>query len=320
VIRARRPRVAPLAWAVIAAVACTVTAVMPSASAIDQASSGCARLPGSLRFNAGVEVDGQKRTALVNVPPARRRGVALPVVLMFHGANGNGRGMESTTGMTTLGNSNGFITVYPNSNGKYWNVTGRNPSAPDDTRFVDSLLDQLTDRLCIDDTRIYASGLSNGGSFVARIGCELSERLAAIAPVAGGYGVQPQCRPARPVSVLEIHGTKDRTVPYDGDGPNGEIGVWPFIAQWDTWNACPQTPPKWQRLGPRALLAAKTGCAGGTTVAHVKLIGEPHTWPTTQALTRPHIGALFSARQAIWQFFATRAPSTGGQSLVSRGS
>jgi polyhydroxybutyrate depolymerase len=289
----------------------------PSASP-ERPTKGCAEWSSGHRFTTTLSLDGVRRSALVNVPARDATGSPRPLVLTFHGAGGNAQAIESATGMTDLGNRAGFITVYPNSVGRFWNVTGKNPRTGDDVSFVNSLLDRLEDTLCVDDARIYATGVSNGGSFVARIGCELSGRIAAIAPVAGGYGVQPACRPSRPVSVLEIHGTNDRTVPYDHDGPSGEKGVWPFLAQWNGWDGCPRTPPVWRRLAPRALWVAKASCAGGSTVAHIKLLGGPHAWPTTKPAEDE--GVPFSARGAVWQFFSTRSvlPSRGRRS--ARGS
>jgi polyhydroxybutyrate depolymerase len=290
--------------------ASTVTTLLSPAGPVDaQPSSGCDQANVKHRFVARLLVDGVRRTALVNVPMGERAGAPLPLVLMFQGAGSDGRATEFSTGMSDLGDRDGFVAVYPNANGRTWNVTGRGPHPADDVDFASSLLDQLESQLCIDLSRIYAAGGSNGGSFVARIGCELSERLVAIAPVAGGYGVQPPCVPQRPVSLLEIHGTNDRTVPYDGGGPNGEGGVWSFLARWNGWDGCSRAAPVWRRLAPRALWVAKTGCAAGTTVAHIKLIGEPHAWPTTKWVKRPHVGVLFSARQAIWEFFAKRTVS-----------
>jgi polyhydroxybutyrate depolymerase len=308
VIREHRSVYRILVWASMVMLAwLAVISVLPSRGAVEDTSRGCARLPKTHhRFIARLPIDGLQRSALVNLPPGARAQAPLPLVLTFHGAGGNGRATESTTGMTDLGNRDGFIAVYPNSIGRSWGVTGRSPRPGDDVLFVSSLLDELDAQVCIDESRIYATGVSNGGSFVARIGCELSDRLSAIAPVAGGYGVQPPCQPQRPVSVLEIHGTDDRTVPYSGVGSSGETGVWPFLSQWNAWDGCPGAPPVWRRLAPRALWVAKAGCAAGVTVAHIKLIGEPHAWPTTKWVEpRPHVGVLFSARRAIWQFFET---------------
>ena len=228
-------------------------------------------------------------------------------MLAFHGAGGNSLIAEASTGLSDLGNRADFIAVYPNAIGTRWDFSGPGTS---DVIFVRSLLDTLESTLCIDDSRIYATGASNGGSLVEYLGCVLSDRLSAIAPVAGGHGVQPPCQLSRPISVLEIHGTSDRVVPYGGHGPHGEGSVSSFLGLWYRRDACPRTAPIRRRLGPRVLYKAKTGCAGGATVAHVKLIGEPHAWPTTKA---PHVrrsgGVRFSASRAVWEFFSTETVS-----------
>jgi polyhydroxybutyrate depolymerase len=101
---------------------------------------------------------------------------------------------------------------------------------PDDVGFIKALLQVLPSRMCIDPSRIYATGVSNGGGFAARLGCELSSQIAAIAPVAGGYRSLDPCHPDRPVAVLEIHGTADTVVPYDGKPPDYGGSVQKFLS------------------------------------------------------------------------------------------
>ena len=81
---------------------------------------------------------------------------------------------------------------------------------------------------------IYVTGVSNGGGMAARAACELADRLAAAAPVAGGYGTLPACRPSRPLPVLEVHGTGDGVVPYAGKGPrrSGSVAGWLGMWRW----------------------------------------------------------------------------------------
>lgn len=274
----------------------------PAAAA--QPSTGCPQTPPALRFTEKVKVLGETRTALVNLPPGRPPDTPLPVVLVFHGAGGSGLGIEADTGFSSMGDSDGFIAVYPNSDAHYWQLHGQH-----DFIFVRALLEQLGDTLCLDDSRIYAAGLSNGASLVARLGCELSDRLAAIAPVAGGDGLVPGCQPTRPVSVLEIHGDEDESVPYDGSSRFDEPSVWNFLGAWSRWDGC-SAAVSWKRLIPRALYATKGSCADGSAVAHIKLLREPHAWPSlsTTARGEPTLVA-FSARQAIWQFFTTHTVS-----------
>ena len=177
-----------------------VVSVSQAAARSPQPSAGCSRTPAPERFVASFPVDGVQRTALVNVPAAAARGKPLPLAFMFHGAGGTGQGTEAYTGLTQVATRYGFIMVYPNANGKYWNISGGGSQGNDDVQFVSSLLDQLEGVLCIDQRRVYGAGVSNGGGFVARVGCELSGRLSAIASVAGLYGREPACPPSRPLS------------------------------------------------------------------------------------------------------------------------
>ena len=93
--------------------------------------------------------------------------------------------------------------------------------------------------MCVDPQRVFATGVSNGGSMVALAACELSSRITAIASVSGDYSRQPPCRPARPVSVLEIHGTADQVVPYFGKPARRTTdGVPPFVDGWVARDEC----------------------------------------------------------------------------------
>jgi polyhydroxybutyrate depolymerase len=271
--------------------------------------NGCSQPPPGLRYMDTLTVDGKPRTALVNIPPGQAPGTPLPVVLVFHSAGSSGSATEGETGFTSYANRYGFIAVYPDSPGPAW-LLGQ----ARDYDFVRALLEQLDDTLCVNDSRIYATGVSNGASLVSRLGCVLSDRLAAIAPVAGDDGLFPGCQPTRDVSVLEIHGSTDSSVPYDGSKRYG-AGVWSFLGAWDQWDHCPTTALTWRRLAPRVLYAAKPGCGGGTTVAHVKLLHEQHAWPSLTTVARGNTsGVAFSARQAIWQFFSTGSVLAPGSS------
>jgi polyhydroxybutyrate depolymerase len=302
---------------ILLAVVIGVLALLPAAAHAAQPSAGCAKALVNKRFFTRIPIDGVPRSALVNVPPGSQPpGSPLPLVVVFHGAGGEARGAESSTGLTAATNRYGFIAVYPNANGKYWNIRGAGVTGEDDVDFVGALLDHLESNLCVDESRLYATGVSNGGGFAARVGCQMSDRFAAFAPVAGVYGLQPPCRPERPISVLEIHGTADQTVPYNGWGPAGQGSVWSFLTQWDQLDSCPPAPAGWSRLGRGALSETKSSCASGSTVAHIKLIGEPHAWPSTAWwVAHDRHGVPFEASTAVLQFFATGnvpvAPATG---------
>jgi len=270
-------------------------------------SPGCGHTSPGQSYNATVPVDGTQRTALVVVPPQAKPGVPLPLLVMFHGAHSSGPATASSTGLAQAASAAGFISVYPDANGSYWARPEADDRNQNDMVFVGRLMAQLDSALCVDDSRVYGAGGSNGAGFLTRVACSLGARFTAIAPVAGVYRPLAGCRPPHPISVLEIHGTNDHTAPYDSLNPMdpmGKIGVYSLLDAWFIWDQCPPGAPTWRRLGPRALWLAKSGCAGGTTVAHIKLIGEPHAWPT--ASTSSHaIGVAFDASQAIMQFFQT---------------
>jgi polyhydroxybutyrate depolymerase len=195
--------------------------------------------------------------------------------------------MDSWTGFSRVADSRGFVAVYPSAAGKFWNITA-SPSKADDVAYMRSLLDNVESQVCVDPDRVYATGVSNGGGMSGLLGCAMSDRLAAIAPVAGNYRPLPACKPERPVSMLEIHGTADIAVPYS------IVPAW--VNQWLRLDACPSGTHA-SRPAARVLHFDAGPCASGTRVGHVELFGEPHGWPG-------------SANWTVWSFFSglRRAP------------
>jgi polyhydroxybutyrate depolymerase len=181
-------------------------------------SAGCH--PGELPAVRGVRrrilVSGEHRRFIVDAPaaPADR---PLPVVLSFHGFRGNASGQRWWTGWGRLARRAGFIAIHPEGHRgvRLLNTTGRGwdlmPTETRDAAFVRALLDALEAERCVDRRRVFATGMSNGGFFANLLGCELADRLAAIAPVAGGLDLRT-CAPARPVAVLLVHGRADTVV------------------------------------------------------------------------------------------------------------
>src|SRR5438128_2220743 len=214
-----------------------VLALGPTDRARVSAASGCAgQRPGGTTLH--LTTGGMARWAWIQIPPAGAQTRPLPLVIALHGSGGDGHFMESYSTLTPVGARHGFEVAYPSSVGKQWNIAGGAGSEPDDVGFVRDLIDRLESGGCIDPTRVYATGISNGGGMVARLGCDLSDRLRAIAPVAGGYSTLPPCRPARPLSVVEIHGTRDPVVPYLGRGPARAGDVLRFVRAWARRDGC----------------------------------------------------------------------------------
>jgi polyhydroxybutyrate depolymerase len=214
--------------------------------------------------------------------------------------------METYSGFSHVADRGHFIVAYPSSAGLYWNSNGVR-GLPDDVRFLGRLISALEQRLCVDSTRLYATGVSNGVGMVALAGCELSRQLTAIAPVAGGYDGQPACRPARPLSVLEIHGTADQVVPYFGAGRRPtRNGLPPYVNAWAKRDRCRGSATV-RRLATRTVIYRWSACEAGVTVEHIRIARGRHQWP---GATPPDPGppSTFCGACTIWRFFESVKP------------
>jgi poly(3-hydroxybutyrate) depolymerase len=250
------------------------------------------------------------RTALVRVP-ARAARTPSPLVVALHGGGASGRFMKGYSGLVPVSDSAAFTVVFPDATGprRYWNLKAT--TGPDDVGFVEELIEQVATVACVDPARVFAVGVSNGGGLATRIGCELSGRVAGIVVVAGGFGSLPACLPVRPESVLEIHGTDDPAVPYAGDPKNGGAGaVRTWLAGWAQRDRCTGAGPP-HSVAPRSARIDWRGCAAGSAVAHIEVLGGGHQWPGASP-PDPGPPSTFSAARQAWAFLALlRAPRAG---------
>ncbi len=265
---------------------------------------------------------GAERSYLIRMPSesAMRNG-PVPLVLVLHGGGGNAESAERMTGFTDKAKKEGFIVVYPDGSGRFkgklltWNAGHCCGYAmerdADDAGFVRALIDRLVASYPIDPRRIYATGMSNGGMMAHRLGRELSDRLAAIAPVvATVFG--DERRPLQPVSALMINGMLDKSVPYEGGPPGGRFNTaWdgtparPALDQgyfWADANGCAQSPGREER---GALLHWRHACPAGRAVELYLLKDNGHAWPGGQrGTTRGDLpSASMNATDVIWEFF-----------------
>jgi polyhydroxybutyrate depolymerase len=263
----------------------------------------------------------QKRTYLVHVPKGCDSKNAAPVVLALHGSNMNAPMMVWFTGLNKTADEKGFVVVYPNGTGTgsrlRWNSSGAKAKAgegrPDDVAFISTLLDDLGTVVNVDYKRVYACGMSNGGMMCYRLAAELSDRIAAIAPVAGTITIE-ESHPNRPLSVIHFHGTKDTVVPFEaGKGKNTSVtkrkGVHESIETWVKLNGCVETP-RTDVLSKNGdeMKVSRTTYSGGKNGAEVVLVvieGGGHTWPRMKS-PAANIGksvVTISANELMWEFF-----------------
>ena len=284
-------------------------------------------------------VGGLGRTWHVKVPAAAREGRPLPVVVALHGGGGTGARMHQLTGLDATAEKYGFFLVYPEGVDKNWNdgrvdvhTTAHRDEVPD-VDFVRTILDDLKRTYLVDEARVYATGMSNGAMMSTRLACELGDRFAAIALVAGAMprSVQPECAPKRPVSVMLIAGTEDPIVPFAGgeikfrgfSSRGMVIGAEATLSEWARLDGC--EPGTTERTIPDAdpndgsTIRVQTWprCKEGTALELWRVQGGGHTWPGGwQYLNEKFIGTTnrdVDAREEIWKFFAAHPRVTAGR-------
>ena len=239
----------------------------------------------------------------------------MPLVIALHGRGSTGKQMERFTHLDAIAAREQFAVVYPDAIDHHWN-DGRQPTGIDDVAFIARLIDDMAMRHAIDRSRVFVTGMSNGAMMSYRLACDLSDRIVAIAPVAGDLPAVA-CRPGRPISVLAINGTSDPLVPYDGGvaGRGGTVLSSPasadFFARADGCSdAIASDEPDLDRDDGVRSHDRRYRCPAKLGVELVTLEGGGHTWPGgPQYLPKILIGPTsrdFDASERIWQFFHDR--------------
>jgi polyhydroxybutyrate depolymerase len=249
------------------------------------------------------------RSVHVHVPASYDPAQPTPVVLGFHGYTLSADIQASQSKMIEKSDAEAFIAVHADGTGalKGWNAGDccgtAAASGVDDVGLVGAILDELETRACVDADRIYATGFSNGGFLSHRLGCELSDRIAAIAPVSGVMGID-DCNPGRPVPVFEVHGDIDGVVPYNGGGIGGFRSVADTIAGWVERDGCPPGAPAETYQNGDATCLTNAGCTAGAEVTLCTIAGGGHQWPGgTDLPGGGHTSTDLDATAAIWDFF-----------------
>ena len=236
----------------------------------------------------------------VHVPPGLRAGERAPLVLGLHGAGQDARGFEAQSNLSAVADEHRFVVAYPQS----WRPRGfweyPEPDNPrSGLRLLRATIAAVQRRLCVDRARVLVTGISSGGRMTYSAGCELADRVLAIAPVSGGTRALPPCHPARPISILDTHGTSDQIVSYRGRGPAHDGRVRDVMAAWARREGCHPTP-RTRRIDRYAVRLEWPGCRAGVRVAHLRIEGGRHAWPP---LGGP-AGIGIDGAEEIWRFFA----------------
>jgi polyhydroxybutyrate depolymerase len=256
--------------------------------------------------------DGIVRTYRIYIPEIYDPSTEVPLLFNLHGYGSNNLEQEFYGDFRPIADTANFIIVHPNgtidnNNNRFWNTFGG--SNVDDLGFIGALADTIIAQYNIDQNRIYSAGMSNGGFMSYHLACFLSSRITAVASVTGSMTIAAYntCDPVQPVPVMQVHGTLDAIVPYNGSF--FFVPVETLVDFWVEHNNC----------DPEAVIIqipdidSTDGCTAeqfiflngdhGSSVEFFKITGGGHSWPG--ASVNINITNMdFSASTEIWRFLS----------------
>ena len=266
------------------------------------------------RFSETISIDGRQRTYVVNLPPNYYESSGFSLVVALHGGGGSSTQFETSSKLTEKANAEGFIVVYPDGTGiiKTWNAGTCCGSAVtndvNDVHFISSLIDQLISNYKINQKKVYATGHSNGGMMCYRLACELSNKIAAIAPNASTMVVTQPCNPARPVPILHMHSKLDENVVYTGGYGNGISGVYcpPLDSVFNIWsinNNC--TNSSQVAISNDYTLTKWLNCSNNADINFYLTNDGGHAWPggLPGSANGDTPSSAINANDLLWNFF-----------------
>lgn len=203
--------------------------------------SSCVCL-GQQTISDTISSGGQQRNFIVYVPASYNASSPVPLLLNFHGYTSNAQQQMWYGDFRAIADTAGFIIVHPNGSLDQFGTThfnvGWGASTVDDIGFAEDLIDSIAANYAIDLSRVYSTGMSNGGYMSFHLACNLSHKIAAVASVTGSMSnvTFSNCNPSHPTPVLQIHGTADSTVLYAGSTFGQSIDN--VMAYWSNYNNC----------------------------------------------------------------------------------
>lgn len=232
--------------------------------------------------------DGERHYNL-HIPADFQTDRYYPLIIMYGGRGASPTDIEPAFGMNNLP----AIVAYPyptiSKEGDLAWEGAPYSSTADDIGFTNSILDKIQLELCVDETRIYAVGFSNGGGFMSKLSCELSERFAAYAVIAGAmYQPASDCVPPRAAPLMTIHGDNDQIVPFDGSAIRHLPSIYDWTAKRASIESCTGQPTI-RNIDESRVLTTWDKCRDNETVQHIRIHGGPHAWGNV-------------SNDIIWQF------------------
>lgn len=252
-----------------------------------------------------IRFEGSNRTFLVHVPASVDGSQAVPLVFDFHGFTSSAEAQRSVSGFLARSDSDGFVLTHPQGRFNSWNGgdlccgtalrRGLN-----DVGFAVAIIDELKTLLPIDESRVYATGLSNGGALTHFIGCEAATVFAALAPVSMPLAVEPftDCQPARAIPIIHFHGFNDTTVPYNGGGLVGFPPAQDSFAYWAQVNGCSGSPQITFTQGG-SFCETFSNCTGGVETTLCSIVGEHVLYDNDDTVDIPSLALDLFGRHTL---------------------
>lgn len=289
------------------------TSSQPTTTTTPGAPTACtpAKPEASGQSDVTMSYQGQDRTYIQYVPASYTGATSVAVVFEFHGFGSNAAQQIVYGDYRPLADRDGFIIVAPNGQksaaGQHFNLTSE-PGLQDDVAFVQAVLDRIESQFCVNEHRVYATGMSDGGAMTSALACSASNRFAAFGPVAVELYL-PTCAAGHDVSIASFHGTADPVVPFNGGKVsccgNPTLGSAPdAMAGWAGHDGCSPTFAD-HTLSPQVVERTWSGCHPGAEVRFYMIQGGGHTWPGSKVALGP-LGLTtteISATDTLWAFF-----------------
>jgi polyhydroxybutyrate depolymerase len=195
-------------------------------------------------------VVGGDRPAVVHVPASYDPDQPAPLLIMLHGYGSNSQDVEEWTNLGAAANERGWLAVVPDGTtdqqgDQFWNAGTPHccnlfDSDVDDSAYLSGLIDEISDRATVDPKRVYVFGHSNGAFMAYRMACDHADQVAAVISMAGITIPEDICKPSEPVHTLQVHGTADESILYDGEEDDPSA---PEMAKiWAAHDGCDPVP------------------------------------------------------------------------------
>ncbi len=248
----------------------------------------------------------------VTIPSGYDAATPAPLIILLHGYTSSGARNDAYMGVSALADEYGFIFAAPDGtresagdNNRFWNASDAccnfYESGVDDVAYINGIIDSLMDDYSIDAERVYLIGHSNGGFMSYRMAYEHSEKITAIASLAGATQRGERPAPASPVHVLQIHGTADGTIAYSGGDirDNRYPSAMQTVSQWAGYNGCDL---KGSAREQRDLDASLPGYESGTLVfrSGCNKGGSAELWTISAGAHVPVLADSFAAQVVEW--------------------